>query len=66
MTHDDFPRGTEEMWDITAKALLLREGGHVAISSSELEAAALSSCEIEMLEDGSILFCVEGCDANKN
>lgn len=61
---DDFPPGTEEMWDITAKAMLKRAGGHVHITRAEIEEAARTQCEIEMMEDGSIVFRVEGKPAN--
>jgi uncharacterized protein (UPF0216 family) len=59
MPHSDFPKGLEEMWDITAKAMLLRAGGAVYIERTELENAAKTPCEMEMLENG-ILFRMEG------
>ena len=68
-THDSFPRGTEEMWDITAKALLrrissARDCASVNITREELEGAAETECLIEMLEDGSLVFRIVGAPVN--
>ena len=63
MPHSDFPKGLEEMWDITAKAMLLRAGGAVRITQSELENASHTPCEIEMMEDLSIVFRMEAMPA---
>lgn len=62
--HEDFPLGCEELWDITAKALLLRFGGAVQISLTELEQAGRAACVIRVQGDGSIAFEVEDLTRN--
>jgi hypothetical protein len=54
MFHRDFPSDAHEMWDVLAKALMLRTGGVVTISAAELRAAASTQAEIELDDDGSI------------
>ena len=48
------------MWDVLAKALMLRAPIHaVRISADEIRAAADTQAEIELRSDGSIGFRVE-------
>lgn len=57
--HRDLPPGTEEVWDMIAKALLLRAGGaQVSFSVTELEAAGKTPCEIQVTNAG-VHFRVE-------
>jgi hypothetical protein len=46
--HDDLPPGTEEVWDMIAKALLLRLGGSVTLSEAELRVAGETACEVRV------------------
>ena len=59
MWHRDFPDDVREMWDVLAKALLIRAGGSVQIGVDEARAAADTQAEIELMQDGTILFIVE-------
>lgn len=59
MWHRDFPSDAREMWDVIAKALMLREGGSVRLSAADLRAAAETQAEIELGPDGSIYFRAE-------
>lgn len=47
------------MWDVLAKALMLREGGSVTVSKTEQRIAAETEAEIELLPDGTISLRVE-------
>lgn len=60
---EDFPRDLEDLWDITAKALMLRTGSIVRVTKEELEQAAAAACLIELLDDGSIIFRLEDMPA---
>lgn len=55
----DFPYDAREMWDVLAKALMLRAGGNVTISHDELRCAATVQAEINLRADSSIEFRVE-------
>lgn len=59
--HRDFPTDAREMWDVVAKALLLRfySGGEVILTQDQLRSAADTQAEIELKDDGSIGFRVE-------
>lgn len=57
--HSDLPRGTEEIWDIMAKALLLRLGGSVTVSEAEMAAAAETECQMAIADGGVFRFRVE-------
>lgn len=62
MWHRDFPPDAREMWDVIAKALLLRigsAGSAVSISDAELRIAQETQAEIYLCGDGAILFRVE-------
>ena len=59
MWHRDFPDDVREMWDVLAKALLLRAGGSVQIGADEARAAADTQAEIELMQDGAIQLRVE-------
>lgn len=59
MPHRDFPPDAREMWDVLAKALMLRAGGIVQVGMAEASAAADTQAEIELLKDGTIEFRVE-------
>lgn len=60
MWHRDFPPEAREVWDIVAKALMLRaQTRAVRISAAELRAAAETQAEIELKADGSIGFRAE-------
>ncbi len=59
MWHRDFPPDAREMWDIAAKALMLRMGGSVNISEHDLQDAANTIAEFEINKDGSLSFRVE-------
>lgn len=50
----DFPTDARDMWDIIAKALMLRAGASVSIPATELRAAADTQAEVELCDDGSI------------
>jgi hypothetical protein len=55
----DFPDDAREMWDVLAKALMLRAGGNVTVSASSLREAAETQAEIDLSDDGSVTFRVE-------
>jgi len=58
--HSDLPPGTEEMWDMIAKVMLLRAGGSVVIDKNELRRAAETPCQISYDADtGTANFRVE-------
>ena len=59
MWHRDFPPDAREMWDVIAKALMIRAGGQVSLSDDELRRAADAQAEIDLSEDGDISFRVE-------
>lgn len=61
MAQRDFPASAQEMWDVLAKALMLRCDGAVKVTEDELRTAAATEAEIELLSDGSISFRVERC-----
>lgn len=49
-----------DMWDVIAKALMLRaQTRAVRISADELHVAADTQAEVELKEDGSIVFRAE-------
>lgn len=56
--HPDLPGETREVWDILAKALMLRVGGGVTVTKEELRNAASTPCEIALNDDGSITLRV--------
>ena len=58
MWHRDFPPEAHEMWDMLAKALMIRAGGSVTVGLDEARAAADTQAEIEMRE-GQIIFRIE-------
>lgn len=60
----DFPKGTEEMWDIMAKSLLLRFGGSAHLTTSEMKQAAQTPCFIKISETGDLLFEAEDLSQN--
>lgn len=57
--HKELPPDTAEVWDVTAKALLLRLGGAVVVSEAELMQAAATPCEIAIDDQGAFHFRVE-------
>lgn len=57
--HEQLPNGAEAVWDIMAKAMLLRCGGQVIISAAELEAAAKTKCSLALGKNGQIVFKVD-------
>jgi hypothetical protein len=61
MFHRDFPTDAREMWDVIAKALLLRfhNGCGVELTADQLRGAAETQGEIEFTESGSINFRIE-------
>lgn len=59
MWHRDFPPDAREMWDVIAKALLIRIGAGVVITVGDLRAAADTQAEIELRDDGGVGFRVE-------
>lgn len=59
MFQRDFPTDAREMWDVIAKALMLRAGGDVSISREALREAVDTQAEIDLKDDGSIQFRVE-------
>lgn len=59
MWHRDFPPEAREMWDLLAKALMIRCGGTVTVSANDLRAASDTQAEIEIGDEGSISFRVE-------
>lgn len=59
MWHRDFPPDASEMWDILAKALMIRAGGSITVPADEIRQAAQVQAEIELAEDGTISFRVE-------
>ena len=58
--HPDLPPGTEEVWDIVAKALLLRLGGSVTITRDEMHRACETPCLIAIDGCGAAHFRIEG------
>jgi hypothetical protein len=56
MWHRDFPPEGREMWDILAKALLLRLGDYVHVSADELRVAREAAAEVEIDQFGGIRF----------
>lgn len=58
MWHRDFPPDAREMWDVLAKALMIRAGGSVVATDDELRAAGDTQAEIS-LDDGVVAFRVE-------
>lgn len=54
MWRRDFPDDAREMWDVLAKALMLRTGGGVTVTETELRAAADTQAEVELTDDGSV------------
>ncbi len=46
--HHDFPDDVREMWDVVAKALLLRSAGNVRLTMDELRRAAGEQAEIAL------------------
>lgn len=59
MWHRDFPPQAQEMWDVLAKALLLRLGDYVHVSADELRVAKETAAEIELDSAGGIKFRIE-------
>lgn len=60
MWHRDFPEDSNRnMWDIVAKALMLRAGGNVELTATELRAAAMVQAEVELADGGGINFRAE-------
>lgn len=59
MRHRDFPSDAREMWDVLAKALMLRAGGSVTVAADERRRASDTQAEIEIDADGAITFRVE-------
>lgn len=57
--HRDFPKGAREVWDVLAKALMIRAGGVAVVYEHELREAASTQAEIELGEHGEITFRVE-------
>lgn len=57
--HRDFPPGAHEVWDILAKALMLRGEGSVLVTREELLKAKDTQCEVMLTLDGGIVFRVE-------
>jgi len=55
----DLPEDAREVWDILAKALMMRAGGSVTIPPSALKEAAETQAEIAYADDGSIVFRIE-------
>ena len=47
------------MWDVLAKALMIRAGGSVQVGLDEARIAGDVQAEIELLPDGTIEFRVE-------
>lgn len=59
MWQRDFPADNQDMWDIVAKALMLRAGGSVHLGAEELREAAATQAEIELKQNGSLAFRAE-------
>lgn len=62
MWHRDFPPEAKEMWDVLAKALMMRDdmgGGYVIVKNEDLRRAVDTQAELELHDDGSISFRVE-------
>lgn len=59
MPYRDFPPDAREMWDVLAKALMIRSGGSVSVGVDEARAAGDTQAEIELRPDGTIEFRVE-------
>jgi hypothetical protein len=58
--HDDFPPDAREMWDIVAKALLLRMNeGVIVITQEELRQAARSQALIDLHGNGDLEFFIK-------
>lgn len=51
MFHRDFPSDAQEMWEIIAKALMLRSGGAIKLTLAEIRAAAEAQAEIDIRDD---------------
>lgn len=58
MWHRDFPTDAREMFDVLAKALMIRAGGTVSLTSDEMRSAAETAAEIEWDSD-KLTFRVE-------
>ena len=59
MWHRDFPPEAKEMWDVLAKALMMRLGGNLILSPDEIRRASDTQAEISLGHDGAIAFRVE-------
>jgi hypothetical protein len=58
--HHDFPEDAKEMWDIVAKALLLRlNEGVIVITKEELRQAARSEAFIDPHQNGDLEFYIQ-------
>lgn len=57
--HPRPPKGAEALWDIMAKAMLIRSGGQVIISKAELETAAKTQCSMTLGDGGQMVFKVD-------
>ncbi len=55
MFHRDFPCDAQEVWEVIAKALMLRTGAAVVISFDELRSAAATQAELG-LDKGSLIL----------
>ena len=58
MWHRDFPTDAREMWDVLAKALMIRAGGGVIISVEEYREAAATQAEVT-LKGSTVEFRIE-------
>ncbi len=54
MWHRDFPDDAREMWDVMAKALMMRNGNSTILTAEELRTAAETQAEISLGSDGAI------------
>lgn len=59
MWRRDFPEQATEMWDVLAKALMIRAGGNVILTADEIRQAADTQAEISLGDSGAIAFRVE-------
>lgn len=57
--HKDLPPKTEQVWDIVAKAMLLKSGGSVVVTEAEMKTAAVTPCEIAIDSTGMFHFRIE-------
>jgi hypothetical protein len=65
--HDDFPPEVKEMWDIVAKALLLRLAeGLIVITKDELRKAARSQAFIDLHINGDMEFFIKKSQRDHN